>query len=729
LHLEMRNTMDNLNDVNNSSEKFQELMNKWHELTQTLKSLQGNFENSNGNINNNFQNSPNNQEIFIQQDEGNINFNQDDNAYLSGSNFYATQDNQNMNQFNNENNNDENINNNNNFINFKASNNSNVFNNNLYNSNNNQFNSQGYFDEGNNNNSNENFYKTNKNNFNNSTRQGNNNTDSVFSSQNRNFRQSNLSYNNNEANSSRFGNFRTNENISSSLSNFNNNSNPKNSNTNSNSNKNTKETFIQNANLNSNIQIPLSANATAQNYDGDMDEVIYALNPHNIRTNIFANQNETMYSNNNITNNKMFQTNNNINNNIINDNNYNNNISQTGFYKNNNNTQNNFYESDLNKQINNQQLNYNLTSSKMNQFKSTKAKSSAFSNEFSPFNSSSQINFKNTYQQQNHHNHQNKISNFTQAIPEALQQNENETTAIINQENQNVTSQSQTILEDKEKNHINKDIKENLIDNIVNQYKDKLILNQANVLQDGRFASYDIKMPLEYYHKFAKENEPPKDKAWYIRSHHTESKVNNKEVIADDIMNTKYISYYGEAEKPPSSPSRLNIINDLISGLHENVEDLKRKMHTKAITDKGFRPIYNNLVSLKDVLKSEFVPGKIFEENEKDTKSPRSIEILSGKMTRQKDYSEFFNQNEEVGKTNYIIKSYEALLLELRNKEKEKILEKRKEEYQKIRPPVERWYEIKSKNFNSEMRRNNKVLNSPPEYFEKLQLLQSKNLY
>jgi len=168
-------------------------------------------------------------------------------------------------------------------------------------------------------------------------------------------------------------------------------------------------------------------------------------------------------------------------------------------------------------------------------------------------------------------------------------------------------------------------------------------------------------------------------------------------------------------------------LNEVIGGLQDNIDTLKKKLHQKAVTEKEFRPIYKKLLSLKEEAKKEFVPGKVFEKLH--VKSAKSTDILNSNQAEKKNYSEFFNQNEEIGKTNYIIKTYETLLSELREKEKEKVLRKRKEEYEKIRPPVEKWWEMKNKNFQSEFRRNTVVLNSGPEYFKKLQLLQSKNLY
>ena len=92
-------------------------------------------------------------------------------------------------------------------------------------------------------------------------------------------------------------------------------------------------------------------------------------------------------------------------------------------------------------------------------------------------------------------------------------------------------------------------------------------------------------------------------------------------------------------------------------------------------------------------------------------------------------YSEMFDQNEDIKQTNFAINSVGTVLSELRDKERNLINIKRKEEYERIRPPVDRWYELKSDAFLNEIVRNKMVLNSGPEYFEKIEELQNEELY
>lgn len=89
----------------------------------------------------------------------------------------------------------------------------------------------------------------------------------------------------------------------------------------------------------------------------------------------------------------------------------------------------------------------------------------------------------------------------------------------------------------------------------------------------------------------------------------------------------------------------------------------------------------------------------------------------------------FENKNQEVQTVNTLIKSYESILGQLRNKEKEYVLQKRREEYERIRPPIDKWWELKSQKFTDEERRNRMVLKATPQYFDKLNVLQDPDLY
>ena len=88
-----------------------------------------------------------------------------------------------------------------------------------------------------------------------------------------------------------------------------------------------------------------------------------------------------------------------------------------------------------------------------------------------------------------------------------------------------------------------------------------------------------------------------------------------------------------------------------------------------------------------------------------------------------------FDQNDDIKQTNYAISTVGTMLNELRDKERDLINIKRQQEYERIRPPIDRWYELKGDNFLNEIIRNKMVLNSGPEYFQKIDELQNDELY
>lgn len=110
------------------------------------------------------------------------------------------------------------------------------------------------------------------------------------------------------------------------------------------------------------------------------------------------------------------------------------------------------------------------------------------------------------------------------------------------------------------------------------------------------------------------------------------------------------------------------------------------------------------------------------------------ITIAGGKINsdyiKNQKYSEMFeNKNDNVQSTNLILSSYENILSALKLKEKEHVLRKRKEEYERIRPPVDKWWELKTHQFTEEENRNKMMLKATPSYFKKLEILHDEELY
>ena len=249
--------------------------------------------------------------------------------------------------------------------------------------------------------------------------------------------------------------------------------------------------------------------------------------------------------------------------------------------------------------------------------------------------------------------------------------------------------------------------------------------SKANVILDDRFSAFNVEFPVKYYYEVSKENEPPVHKDWYIRPHHTETFSNSKYAIPDDVLNTKYISYYGPAEKEEKQKTRQEMIEELIAETRGHIEKLQYEMFQGANSDKHKEYLYNKLERAKEEAKKTYKPGMYIDKD----KNKQNIKDILSQQENTTSYSEMFNNNEDVQQTNLTIDVYSKLLAELREKERELLIEKRKQEYERIRPPVKKWFELKGEEFQTEMQRNKMVINAKPEYFEKIKQLQSEDLY
>lgn len=260
--------------------------------------------------------------------------------------------------------------------------------------------------------------------------------------------------------------------------------------------------------------------------------------------------------------------------------------------------------------------------------------------------------------------------------------------------------------------------------NVTNPQEIK-IDSKTNVILDDRFSAFNVEFPVKYYYEVSKENEPPLQKDWYIRPHHTETFSNSKYAIPDDVLNTKYISYYGPPEKEEKQKTRQEMIEELIAETRGHIEKLQYEMFQGSNNDKHKEYLYNKLERAKEEAKKTYKPGMYIDKD----KNKQNIKDILSQQENTTSYSEMFNNNEDVQQTNLTIDVYSKLLAELREKERELLIEKRKEEYERIRPPVKKWFELKGEEFQTEMQRNKMVINAKPEYFEKIKQLQSEDLY
>jgi hypothetical protein len=255
----------------------------------------------------------------------------------------------------------------------------------------------------------------------------------------------------------------------------------------------------------------------------------------------------------------------------------------------------------------------------------------------------------------------------------------------------------------------------------------KLETNPLKVIKDDRYSSYNIEYPPQYYFEVIKQNEPLKNKEWFICPHHIESFSNSNKAINDDILNTKYISYYGKPEinQQINNKKREEILDDLINETNNHVINLKNEMYNKSKLNLKNKKKYNELQNLKFEAQKNFIPGKVFEKEEK----LKEFEEMIKDPNNIEDLNEMLAKKSGVQQHNFIIDMFDKVLNQLREEEKIILNKKRMEEFNRIGPPQQYWYNMKEKFFNKEFLKNELIINSGIEYPNKINDLIDKDLY
>lgn len=95
----------------------------------------------------------------------------------------------------------------------------------------------------------------------------------------------------------------------------------------------------------------------------------------------------------------------------------------------------------------------------------------------------------------------------------------------------------------------------------------------------------------------------------------------------------------------------------------------------------------------------------------------------------QEEYEKFIHDKHRFDSKGLIIEAYEGVLYEKRKLERELLNSKRFREYEKNRPPQDRWYELKTTEFSKELYRNRMALKPNDANRVYLQTLQDTLLY
>lgn len=142
-------------------------------------------------------------------------------------------------------------------------------------------------------------------------------------------------------------------------------------------------------------------------------------------------------------------------------------------------------------------------------------------------------------------------------------------------------------------------------------FEGEVKLDTKNAIRDELFTSYNVELPLSHYYTLTKKMEPPKEKEWYNREHHLESVVQNKKAIGDDILNSKYISYYKPDQKEEKI-DRMHIINEVLGNIDTQINKLKKDFYINTAKDKGVKSKIEALEKQKEHIESTYKQGDYF---------------------------------------------------------------------------------------------------------------------
>jgi len=103
-----------------------------------------------------------------------------------------------------------------------------------------------------------------------------------------------------------------------------------------------------------------------------------------------------------------------------------------------------------------------------------------------------------------------------------------------------------------------------------------IIEDNYNVVEP-KISKYEVVFPTNYYERVVDQNSPQKDKDWYMRPHHVEDATKNPKSLKDDVLNTKYISFY-EVGKKEEQTETMQKSQQAIEALETHLEYLKAKL-------------------------------------------------------------------------------------------------------------------------------------------------------
>lgn len=183
------------------------------------------------------------------------------------------------------------------------------------------------------------------------------------------------------------------------------------------------------------------------------------------------------------------------------------------------------------------------------------------------------------------------------------------------------------------------------------------------------------------------------DKKWFIRPHHLESLTNHHSSLKDDVLNTKYYSHYNRDQEVELSQNE-----QAVEYIEKHLTQLRMKQNAMTLARTNGQQDFEEMI---DDLKK---------------KTHNEAYQSFDKFMKDKDARSSSN--------NLCVEAYEGILHDRRANERQQLNKERFKEYEKNRPPADKWYELKTADFSKELYRNRVALkpnNSNDVYLDQLQ--------
>ena len=217
---------------------------------------------------------------------------------------------------------------------------------------------------------------------------------------------------------------------------------------------------------------------------------------------------------------------------------------------------------------------------------------------------------------------------------------------------------------------------------------------------DGMGAVYPTIFPTEYYKNIMDKERVKNEKdKWYLRPHHIETLTEHPNSLKDNLLDSNYYSFYTELEKD-------------INGNFLTEEEVRQK---RAPTDKDIA--ISSLESQLHDLKSKLA-----------VMQPGSSSRMPGTVPAH-EMQKYYMMSDREDKGQSVTVAFEAIMDDLRNKEKDILNKKRDTESLKYGMPDKDWYTDKSHRFTAEMKKYDRMSKADPNREQNMRRLMNRELY